>query len=58
MAGRWGPGAEPCPLRGVIGNPCPAAPSAARCLIAPANSSGAELLGGLISAFTIFLSGK
>lgn len=42
----------------IIGNVGSAALSVASCLIALAAGSGEELLGGLISAFTIFLSGK
>lgn len=42
----------------VIGSLGSAALSVASCLIALAAGSGEELLGGLISAFTIFLSGK
>lgn len=42
----------------VIGSVGSAALSVASCLIALAAGSGEELLGGLISAFTIFLSGK
>lgn len=42
----------------IIGTVGSAALSVVSCLIALAAGSGEELLGGLISAFTIFLSGK